>query len=1536
MSSNPTTATAAFRISSQQERTWLERERGVQQFAQCVIRIEGPLDAGKLESALQQVVTKYEILRTVLKRQTGVKLPFQVIRDKTELQFKQIAENGAIEELLRRERESLPSVEHGPALRALLIDTGVGRFALALTLPAFCADSAALNNLCSEIATTYGEGQTESSDVMQYADLVEWQNELLASEETKPGRDFWRDYCRGINFASPEALTLPSEKKQEAPFGFAFVAVSSNLSEPIASLASRLKVSHLSILLAAWRVLLSRTTSSLEITIGGEFDGRRYEELATAMGPLARYLPLRTELPPDASFSTVLAQVEKEWAEARNWQESFVWSQVSETENPFLPFAFAHCDLGPKHAAGGAEFGLERVQVVSEGFKLRLVGVRRGTELELEFDYDSSRLERAVVERMAGWYQRLLAAALANPAEKIARLPLLSEAERQQLLVEWNRTAAEYPVSQCLQDLFEAQAARTPERVAVRCGEQALTYAELNARANQLAHYLRRLGVGPDKLAGLCLERSAETIVAVMAVLKAGGAYVPLNPDNPAARLRQQMEGAVAVITEKKLAAQVPEFPGTTLVLDGAEKPWTQEPVSNPSRQTTPENLVYVLYTSGSTGVPKGVAVRHRNLVNYADFIGKRLELEKYPQGLQFATVSTLGADLGNTCIYPSLISGGTLHVIGYETATDGVRFAEYAAKYGTDVLKIVPSHMAALLQSQADGEQAKKLLPRKYLIFGGETLTPKLVEKIESLHGSCELLNHYGPTETTVGSLTLKLNEYAAGQAQELASIPIGRPIQNTQVYVLDQNLEPVPVGVTGELYIAGAGVTAGYLNQPEKTAERFIANPFSTDGNAKMYRTGDLARYVEGGAIEFLGRGDDQVKVRGFRIELGEIEAALARHAGVKQALVLARDDEQGDKRLLGYVVTQGKELTGEELREYLKQEVPDYMVPQAIAILAKFPLTANGKIDRAALPEPQTALAQRVYVAPRNETEQKIAAIWAEVLRRDLPTISIDDNFFDLGGHSLMATQVVSRIRRTLSIELPLRTLFEHASVAALAAEADKIAGGGHGDVLSLVRVPRGAPLPLSFAQQRLWVLDRIEPNNPLYNIPRAVQLKGQLDISSLVRALNEIVRRHESQRTTFGTDENGEPVQLIAESLDLDVPIVDLASYPDREAAARDMATRESQIPFDLSVGPLLRAKILKLGADNHILLLTMHHVVSDAWSAAIFFQELAALYEAFKEGRPSPLPELSVQYADYAAWQRTYLQGKVLEEQLNYWREHLQGAPPLLELPSERPRPEARTFAGAYEAISLAPDMGSAIKEFSQKEGATPFMVLLAAFNVLLSRYSGQQHIVLGTDIANRTTSETERMIGFFINLLPLHTDLSGDPTFKQLVSRVREIALGAYAHQDIPFDKLVADLRPERSLSHNPIVQALFVMQNIPPQQRQLAGVELLYFPVPITRSKFDVGVFMRESNGATFQDWLYSTELFDRGTILRMAANFETVLRDALSHPEKRVSELQVQSEAEKQRIEAERNARKQTQRKKLGSAQPKAIQLGGKEHED
>jgi amino acid adenylation domain-containing protein len=1047
MSSNPTLEAAAFRLSSQQERAWLEHDRGLPQFAQCVIKIEGALDVERLRAVLQSAVEKYEILRTVLRRQTGVKLPFQVIQDKAAFAWSNAAADAILDDLLKNGRAARDGAEAGLPLRALLVPVEGGHI-LALTLLAFLVDGASLKNLFGEIARGYSGKHSESDDVMQYADLVEWQNELLTSDESKPGRDFWRELCRGIDFASLESRNLPLEKKEDGPFEFASVAVvfrSARLEE----FADELRTSAEAVLLAGWNALLARLAGAPDVTLACEFDGRRYEELATAIGPLARSLPLRFEVAPLRSFSDLVQVVGSALNEARNWQESFAWNNVTGVESPVLPLAFCLSDIGTSEDAGGVGFTLERVQMVSERFKLRLNVVRRGSEMTLEFHYDAARFELSAVERIAGYYQNLLAAALASPATPVSRLPLLSEAERKQLLVEWNQTAAAYPDDKCLHELFEQQAARVPDRMAVRCGEQTLTYQEVNEHANQLAHYLRRQGVGPDQRVGLCLDRSTAMMVAVLGILKAGGAYVPLNADNPPARLKQQLEGARALITESKLAAQMPEFSGTTVVLDRDEKLWADEPKSTPTVNTTPENLVYVIFTSGSTGVPKGVAVRHRNLVNYADFITKKLKLDKYPEGLQFATVSTLGADLGNTCIYPALISGGSLHILPHETATDPQQFANYTSQHPIDVLKIVPSHLQALLQSRS--EEAGKILPRKYLFTGGEALTPKLLEKISSLNPRCEILNHYGPTETTVGSLTLELKHYDWKTAG-LATIPIGRPIQNTQTYILDQNLEPVPVGVTGELYIAGAGVTAGYLGQPEKTAERFIRNPFSEDSEARMYRTGDLARYGEDGNIEFLGRGDDQVKIRGFRIELGEIESVLGQHPAVKQAVVLARASgaSNEDKRLLAYVVLHREAtssanghgtITSEGLRQHLQQHLPDYMVPQAVMLLAKLPLNANGKLDRQALPEPEQTASQKTYIAPRTATEQTIAEVWAEVLRRDKSKISADDNFFDLGGHSLLATQVVSRLRQRFLVEIPMRAIFDRPTPAGLAESVDR---------------------------------------------------------------------------------------------------------------------------------------------------------------------------------------------------------------------------------------------------------------------------------------------------------------------------------------------------------------------------------------------------------------------------------------------------------------------------------------------------------------
>ena len=1019
-------STAGYWLSPQQKHAWALLEAGIPAFGMTLVSLEGEVDTARLTQSLQDIVSRHDILRTVFRRQPGMKVPFQIILEDCN---PRLATNDLCrtDDLARERRLAEIFAEHishpfnlnqGPVLRATLTCVGQQRFVLILSIPTVCGDVKSLDRIACELASRYA-GCSQDEEELRYVQFAQWANDLLesADDSCESGRKFWSKQA----LEELPRVNLPEERPSQGTF------TAESFSQPlqlaitqnIALIAARAKAPTSIVVLAAWQCLLSRLTGHERFAVGTTFDGREYEELREAVGPFARQVPVVARLDGDLRFVEVVQQVNAAVRECAEWQEQFVPGAST-----FAEVGFDYNELPAEQTAGGIVWRVVRQQVVNERFKLRLSAVRSEDGLVLEFHYDASRLTRAAVERIAGYFETLLAAAVAAAETPVSRLPLLNRAERERIVVEWNQTAAEYPRNRCFHELFEAQAARTPDRPAVRFNHRLLSYRELNQQANQLAHYLRRQGVGPDSLVGLCLERSAEMMVALLAVLKAGGAYVPLNPDNPKPRLAQQLSGAVALITEQKLMAQMPEFSGALVCLDRAQTLSASEPDTNPEVNTTPENLVYVIYTSGSTGVPKGVAVRHGNLVNYTHFITRRLELERHPAGLHFATVSTIGADLGNTCIYPALASGGCLHVISYEVSTDAQRFAEYCEKYPLDVLKIVPSHLAALLHSA----EAKWFLPRKFLITGGEPLTAKLVERVGELGASCEILNHYGPTETTVGSLTLRLTEY---DWKNSTTIPIGRPVANTQAYILDAELQPVPVGVIGELYIAGAGVTAGYLNQPERTAERFLQNPFVDDAEAKMYRTGDVARYDEQGRVEFLGRGDDQVKIRGFRIELGEIEAVLGKHTAVKQAVVLAKEDEHGDKLLLAYVVAHRHHtISSDELKTHLQQQLPDYMVPSAIVFLSKIPLTANGKIDRQALPAPEQMQA-KVYVAPRNETEQAVAKIWAEVLRRD--RISVDDNFFDLGGHSLLATQVISRVREQFRTELGIRAFFETPTVA-----------------------------------------------------------------------------------------------------------------------------------------------------------------------------------------------------------------------------------------------------------------------------------------------------------------------------------------------------------------------------------------------------------------------------------------------------------------------------------------------------------------------
>ena len=1503
-----TPTTAAFHLSAEQARLWLRQATNPAPFVvECEVDIQGPVDSGRLKDSIRRVVASEEILRTAFRGMHGMKTPFQVVEDAADFDWHTGAEPGVLRQIL----DSPFDLESGRCLRAGLATLASGEHRLLLALPALCADFVSLTNLVDRIGRAYAGGA--ETEAIQYPDVVEWQRELLTGDEGKAGQDFWRRHFLATDFSlSARPLAALQSSRESGAFLAEILTIYSGAASALASATPEF-------LLACWVALLARLTGLEDIAVSCGVDGRSFGELHDALGLFAKQIPLALHAGFETPIRDLVALVRERMAEAHNWQDSFPGSEGGD-----VPFAFEFAKLPPSTDYGPLRFTILHRRVDTESVALKLSVIRSESGLTVEWHFDAARLDRATVERWSRHFLRLAEAAVNELSTPISRLPLLDEDELRVLTEGWNRTESDFP-AQSIHELFEAQADRTPDRPAVRAGEHERSYQELNRRANQLAHYLRRNGIHAGTRAGLFMDRGVDLMIALLAILKAGGAYVPLNAEDPPARIAQRLEGVVLLISERNLAGTMPNSGIPVILIDADQELWVSEPETNPAKEGTPDDLAYLIYTSGSTGVPKGVGVRHRNLVNYSCFMRHRLELDRHPEGLHFATVTTISADLGNTCIYPALISGGCVHLIVQEVSSESGRMADYCRRHPIDVLKIVPSHLSALV----DTNDSKAILPRKYLICGGEALTWELVDRIYGIGGSCEIFNHYGPSETTIGSLTLRLSDYPRSD-KDWERVPIGRPIANTRLYILDAWGQPVPTGVAGELYIGGAGVAAGYLGQPALTGERFLDDPWKP--GSKMYRTGDICRYRTDGLVEFLGRGDNQVKIRGYRIETGEVEAALLRYPGLREAVVVARPDSRGDQRLIAYLTaSRDRSLQADAVRAHLKESLPPWMIPALVVILPRFPLNVNGKIDRNALPEPEEAAQRnREIVGPRTATERALARIWAEVFRRE--PISVEDNFFDLGGHSLMATQVVSRLNRYFKVDPPASIVFEFPTIAQLAEWIDRSTMSSAGHAEPLVPVSREGRLALSFAQQRLWVIDQFDAGNPMYNIVRALRIKGNLDESILGRSLNEIVKQHESQRTTFAI-RDGEPVQVIAPKLHIPLEVEDVSGLElgAAEARARACAVEESGRRFDLTTGPLLRAKCVRLAEDDRILLLSMHHIVSDGWSAAIFFNDLSAVYTAYASNQVSPLAALSVQYADYAAWQRKTLSGANLARQIDYWRDQLSGAPPSVALPYDHPPGTSSSFAGNYALIALPGDVSTGLAALARRADATLFMTLLAGFQALLAFYSRQDRIVVGTDVANRPNPETEALIGFFVNLLPICTDVSGDPTFLDLLKRVRSSALGAYAHQDLPFDKLVEELQPERRFGHNPIVQTLFVMQNIPIQKQGFAGLDVRPFEIPVGWSKFDLALFMIEREDGLAGCWLYRRDLFEPSTIIEMAARYEALLREVTASPAIRLGALSQRVEEEQTKQRNDRARRKRAQRDKLVRVELKAIDLGG-----
>jgi amino acid adenylation domain-containing protein len=1494
------------------------------------VRIRGPLDVAVLQRCLLEVARRHEILRTGFVVRDGEPVP--VIAAEPSMPLPEVDLSGLPEAL--REPETVRVVNAQVLVPFDLTRSPLARTSLVRLAPEEAVFLLILQHIISDIwsvgvffrntmalydAFSAGQPSPLPPLPVQYTDYAAWQQSVLQGASLRALLDYWKGQVDGASLVIELPTDHPRPPIQSFSGGRRYMTFPLDLTNRLKAVAKQQDASLYMILLAALDALLFRLTGQRSILVGVPMANRNRLELEGLIGLLFNALALRADLDGGTTVRTLLAQVRERTLGAIQHQDLPFERLVEElrverdmSRNPIYQVLFAFQNVPPS-AMAARDLSLSRYEVMESTSREDLELDLRETPDGLAgwFGYDEALFDVPTVERIALSFRRLLEGFAADPEARLGELRLLTDAQEQALLYEWNDTAVAAALAAgSVSELFAAQAARTPEAVAAEDDAESLTYAELRERVLRTARALAAAGVRRGDLVAILAPRSVDLLTVVLGVLEAGAAWLPLDPEHPARRHAQLLEqGRVELVVAGSGFAGVLEEAGARRVLAIAEIKDGKE-ASSSSPSSSPADLAYVIFTSGSTGLPKGAAVVQRGMVNH--LFAKILDLGLGP-GDVIAQTASQCFDISVWQMLAALVVGGRVRVLGDEVAHDPGRLLAATEAAGITILETVPSLLRLMLDAARRlGAERPPLAALRWLVPTGEALPPEICAEWLALYPHVPLLNAYGPTECSDDVTHHPIAEWPDAAALR---VPIGRPVCNTHLLVVDADLRPVPIGVAGELCVGGAGVGLGYLHDPLRTAQVFVPDPWagSSDRGARLYRTGDLARRLADGRIDFLGRIDHQVKVRGFRIELGEIETVLGQAEGVRQAVVLAQDD-----RLVAFVVLDaagGSDLHA-TLTAWLRDRLPPYMIPGAFVRLDALPLTPNGKLDRKALAALQPGaggVARGGGVAPRNPVEESLAGIWAEVLK--VPAVGVYDDFFEAGGQSLLATQVVTRVREVFGVDLPVRTLFQKPTVAGLAEslEVALLHGRGLPPAPPMTRIPdaeRQGPLPPSFGQERFWFIDQLRPGLTAYNIFGAVRMRGRLDAAVLQLCFDELIRRHEVLRSTFAAVD-GRPMQVPGPAQGLPIGRVDLRGLPENapENFRGDWAARlkdeEAQRPFDLARGPLIRGVLLQLGDDDHVLAVTAHHIVYDVWSRELLIRELGVLYEAFWHRRPSPLPELPIQYADFAHWQRRWLRGEVLTTQLDYWRKQLAGVGAGTELPGDRPRPPVQSFRGRRQLIELTPRLTANLKELSRRQGVTLFMALLAGFDAFLQRYTGEDDVVVGSPIANRNRAETEALIGFFVNTQVLRTSLEGEPSLRQVMGRVRETALAAYAHQDLAFEQLVNDLRPSRDPARQPLFQILFnFLTNYQPIALELPELSLRPEANHSGAVQFDLIFSLYEADGALHVSADYSTDLFDDPTMARMMRHWAGLLEAAAAEPERPLVELPLESETERQQL--------------------------------